>query len=587
MNHFMIARARRWIAGAGLAMLLCQAMPAQAQSWPHSFSIPAEIDPAYTPRGDQAPILAWIPEKAASLRALLLMVANSDSMAFAASPPLRQVAARQRMGIVYFRYPAHAALEQGRNREQLPALLRHVGRELGIANFEHCPWVVFGKSSVGSFPHRVANAFPERTVATISYHAETLPWPAPGWAKPTDETILSLNVNGETEWGGTWSVHVRPSLLNYRAATSWLSHQAVAWRIDHGDYAEERGTAAVSGRASRMEVWKYISLFIDKALEMRLPAPDATDAPPSLRKVDADRGYLIHPYAVETLLGLEPMPLRRVDGVYMTSELGANGTGKPLTVAAMAADRLPAGVVPEAFRLGNLPLMWMTSGRLNFELSCDPMLSVGGLADLCPVEGDRIRIDGREARFKRLPEHNVGLDHFKLGGLHKTGVSTLLFYSVVKIGEITTAQVDAPFTPNGRVQMTINGQTVSHRQVVHLQPGIHVLGVVAQLKAGWDRLTAVLRAPDKDLTDADHDAPRGMPAEFNDLPLIAPAAEVPAAMRRRMFWVADEQQARAWFALHAVHGQQFETRPAGGSFDLAIHRPRSKPVVERWSGGHD
>ena len=45
-----------------------------------------------------------------------------------------------------------------------------------------------------------------------------------------ERNVLHVSLNGETEWGGTWNRHVRPSLLNYRAQSSWLPHLAVAQR---------------------------------------------------------------------------------------------------------------------------------------------------------------------------------------------------------------------------------------------------------------------------------------------------------------------------------------------------------------------
>jgi hypothetical protein len=56
----------------------------------------------------------------------------------------------------------------------MPALLRYIGEQTGIAGFEHAPWIPYGKSSVGAFPYSVAWLWPARTIATISFQAETL-----------------------------------------------------------------------------------------------------------------------------------------------------------------------------------------------------------------------------------------------------------------------------------------------------------------------------------------------------------------------------------------------------------------------------
>ena len=37
--------------------------------------------------------------------------------------------------------------------------------------------------------------------------------------------------------------------------------------------------------------------------------------------------------------------------------------------------------------------------------------------------------------------------------------------------------------------------------------------------------------------------------------LVRKATDVPEAERKKLFWVADREQAQAWLRLHAVHGQ--------------------------------
>jgi hypothetical protein len=111
-------------------------------------------------------------------------------------------------------------------------------------------------------------------------------------------------------------------MLNYHANTSWLTHQVVVHGVGHGNYADMHGSEGwgkpvPEGRISCLRVWDYVALFIDKAMELRVPR-DAypTTGPTPLRQVDLDCGYLIHPRAVEELLGMQWHAFRYRDGAY-------------------------------------------------------------------------------------------------------------------------------------------------------------------------------------------------------------------------------------------------------------------------------
>lgn len=482
-------------------MLAAGVVHAQARnklgSWhyPYGFNVPESIAP-----GRKAPektdVLVWTAPEAKRIRALLLIMQNSDSMAFGAHPTVREVAARREMGIVYFRFPVVWGSADGKDKMTMPALLKYIGEQTGIAGFEHAPWIPYGKSSVGSFPYRVAWNWPERTIATISFHAETLKWPAADWAKSSDSSILNANVNGQLEWGGTWSAHVRPSLLNYRARTRWLPHQVVSWGVAHGDYPDETsGRGNKTPRMVRVRIWDYLALFIDKAIGLRVPAdPYPTAGPLKLRQVDEALGYLIHPFAVESLLGDSPKILARsADGTYAVNP-GAEALAAGVKVASIPPlkdVKLPAGTPVVALAPGKMPTEWLTTGGMRFYLEPDPMESAGGFATLRPARGDIVDIAGKVAQFVPLPAGNVTPTAIKLRGLQK-GTTTLALYTVLKVADAQMLQLDAPFTPNGRVQVLLNGQVLEHGQLVDVKPGLYPMMVVARLTTSWDALKAML-----------------------------------------------------------------------------------------------
>ncbi len=290
-----------------------------------SAGIPVKGKGQSQPTRPKPDIAVWFPPEARHIRAMLLIPNNSDSVSFGTWPALREVAVKREMAVVYLRRfdTAFEHRAAAPDKDTVAILLPIIAELTRIPDFIHAPWVTFGKSSRGEFPFRMSWLHPGRTIASVTYHGETPTWPMLPWAKGKEATVLHVNVNGETEWMGTWYRHVRPCLLNYRAQTAWLPHQAIAYGIDHGDYSESAPTKEAQVKASspnklgRDRVFNYLARFVDKALALRVPT-DAypTTGPIALKQVDPDQGWLIHPRAAEELLKLKWRPLRSSEGVY-------------------------------------------------------------------------------------------------------------------------------------------------------------------------------------------------------------------------------------------------------------------------------
>jgi hypothetical protein len=298
--------------------------------WPLALDLPPGITPDARAAGRLAkgreegkwPILVWTPPEAKRIRAVLLISPNTDSMSFAAHKAVRAVCAKREVGVVYLRFCPHTGLmekvpdDQRRaaletDRRNLQAILDKVAEKSGIVEYKYAPWIPLGKSSCGRFPMNIAWYYPERVVAGITWHGEVPHWPTAEWARLKGQTIPYINVNGETEWGGTWYRHVRPGLLNYRLHEGWLPHQVVSWGVDHGNYPDETsGKGDPTPRMVRATVWDYMAVWLDKVLGLRLPK-DAypTAGPTQLRQVSDADGYCIAPRAPEELLHLPYKPL--------------------------------------------------------------------------------------------------------------------------------------------------------------------------------------------------------------------------------------------------------------------------------------
>ncbi len=311
---------------------------AELPHWPVGFKLPHEITADWpqnekqqrrqekTRRTPKADVLVWTPPKAKRIRAVFLIPNNTDSKHIGEHTAVRKVAAKHEMGIVYLRSFAGSVIE----RVEPPKLadkgfadvLNLVAEKTGVVEYRHAPWITLGKSSRGRFPFRTTWWFPERVIASISYHGETPTWPMPEWSRVKNETVMHLAINGDHEWSGTWYRHVRPSMLNYQANTGWLTHQLVLRNVGHGGYKDMNGgpgwgKPVPEGEISCLEVWDYIAVYIDRALALRVPRDVyPTEAPTKLMQIDRSKGYLIHPRAPEEILGMKWNAFRFRDGAY-------------------------------------------------------------------------------------------------------------------------------------------------------------------------------------------------------------------------------------------------------------------------------
>ena len=519
-------------------------------------------------RGPKARILAWIPDGVDQPRAMILTVNNSDLKDMAQDAALRAVAARHRCAVVYVRDRVPARSGDGAAQftpAEDPAqdyrlvALRDLAELTGRSAFQHAPWVLIAKSSVGHHAIQTAWRWPERTIASVIYHGETMPWPPPPAAAPAASaaTILHLQLNGETEWGGTWFRHVRPALMSYRERTAWLPHLLVGRGLGHGDYIDVSGSkdfgkpfpGVVTTRAS----WDYIAAFIDRALTLRLPATGGAEAGPlALRPVDPAGGVLIDPFATEELWRQPPFPLDRGPNGY-THPPEPAFTGYARIAAATAP--LPAGLPVGAVPLGRSAPAWLVTNHLPKLWSKDPMRELGGLESTWPGTGTSIDLDGTPLTFQPATPEQIGPN----GGLKLPRFPlTIAGATAFELSASGAYLVRAPFSMAGRLQVVINGVPVDHRQVIELDPGRYVMLALLRLNAGWGTLEPWLEPVDAPTLAAAHalgdERARRMaeqrrlaatPPRADDR-LIRAWAEVPAEERARMLWLPDRELARMW-----------------------------------------
>jgi hypothetical protein len=505
---------------------------------------------------------------------VLIIPNNSDSKHIGMHPPIREVAEKHEMAIVFLR--------SGDIPEVQPTL-DYLAKHTKIKEFSHLPWIVQGKSSRGMFPIRMAWQQPERTIAGLTYHGETPPWPPKKEESTTDgENILWCNANGESEWGGTWFVHVRPSLLNYRARTGWLPHVVVVKGVGHGDYVDGHGGPGWGtphpDNVTCRDVWDYFAVYIDKALTLRVPADRyPTMGPLPLMPVDSDKGYLIARFAVEDLWRIPHYRLEQDEstGLYLAGAAAEKPVSGIVAVAPDRAYRPPESVPVVTLEANVSPRQWLYTKQVPFAMERDPKKDLGGWEKLRPVPGDKIMIDATETAWGVLPEMQVAPKRggISLKGFKKWGGSmTLAGYTVLDVKKKTRMKLVAPYSVAGRLQIALNGTPVEHKQVVEFEKGLYPMLAVLRLDGpNWGAIEpSFVPVTDDELAlarelQAEADALAAEQARIlkqgikNKTPVVRPAIDVPETERRDYFWVADEEQARAWFRLHTakIHKQTF------------------------------
>lgn len=343
MNRSMLLLICLLLASVATPAAVAEAPEPDGSFWPVGLRLPDELIAKWAAVDKKAKrsldkpgshIDVWVPEGAKRIRAIFVIANNTDSVKIGEHKAVRDVAARQHMAIMHFKSFSGKVIEWADPptlaTESFQTVMDLAAEKTGIDDLRHAPWITLGKSSRGRFPFRIAWKFPDRVIATISYHGETPTWPMADWSKAGDESILHCSVNGLSEWDGTWYRHVRPMLLNYNTNSDWLAHQAVILGVDHGYYPDyyiyptfqhpmPQRMPGVPKLARCSRVWDYLARFIDSAISLRVGDAYPDGKAIKLKQIDRSSGLLIHPRAIEEILGLKWFAFRKGDnGLYQT-----------------------------------------------------------------------------------------------------------------------------------------------------------------------------------------------------------------------------------------------------------------------------
>ena len=253
----------------------------RAQVWQWSVPIPSVVSEE---TGQHPQAFLWIPEDCLQVKAVVVGQHNMCEETLLENPCFRRKMQEAGIALVWVTpildFPWDVS--NGCNDALLDAL-DDLAEVSGYTELKFAPLVPLGHSAMATFPWNFAAWNPERTLAIVSYHGDAPRTNLTGygganleWGRNRNiDGIPGLMVEGEYEW---WEARVNPAL----AFRMMYPESCISFLCDAG-----RGHFDVADRTAA-----YIALFLQKALQWRLPeAWDGTSAV-KLEKVNPREGWL-------------------------------------------------------------------------------------------------------------------------------------------------------------------------------------------------------------------------------------------------------------------------------------------------------
>ncbi len=220
----------------------------------------------------------WIPPSCERVRGMLLTHQNVGEELLTEHPAIREACAKNDIAIVWTNpppdrsyrtvTPEFIALQQ-KMLDQLAAIS-------GYDELARVPWITFGHSSTTIFAHKLAEAFPERTIGVISAKGG---FSYPEFNKYEGPVVYS---GGQfPEWKQpTQDWKTRGTTLNVLRSV----REVQAKKFRPVSFAEECGCGHFDFSGPYI---KFLALYMDRICQYRIKA-DGT-----LRPVDANEGYIV------------------------------------------------------------------------------------------------------------------------------------------------------------------------------------------------------------------------------------------------------------------------------------------------------
>ncbi len=233
---------------------------------------------------DHPTAFLWVPENCLQVRAVVVGQHNMCEETIFEHPVFRKTMAELGFAIVWIS-PGIDQQWDVRNgcQQSFDSVMNDLANVSGYSELKYAPVVPLGHSAMATFPWNFAAWNPDRTLAIISYHGDAPRTNLTGYGRENLEWgrnrnidgIPGLMVEGEYEW---WEARVNPAL----AFRMMYPESCISFLCDAG-----HGHFDVSD-----EVVEYLSLFLKKAAQYRLPENQNLDKPVQLTKLNPRGGWL-------------------------------------------------------------------------------------------------------------------------------------------------------------------------------------------------------------------------------------------------------------------------------------------------------
>jgi hypothetical protein len=269
----MNAQVRKLIAAISV-LLFCTVASAAEYQW--STQVPPPPKNAERPQA-----FLWIPPNCQRVRGIIFGQHNMQEEPILEHPDFRAALTELGFAEVWVApsFDAYFRFDQGAG-EKFDAMMKSLADESGYGELEYAPIVPIGHSAAASLPWFFTAWKPQRTLACLSISGQWPFVPDPNAPPMTDHNIdgvPGLVTIGEYEWADQRS----PDGTKIRAQHPQVPLTMLACPADgHFECTDEKV--------------KFLTLYLKKAVEYRLPKETATDRAPDLIPIDPTKtGWLI------------------------------------------------------------------------------------------------------------------------------------------------------------------------------------------------------------------------------------------------------------------------------------------------------
>ena len=225
----------------------------------------------------------WIPENCKQVRAVIIGQHNMTEETIFEHPEFRKNMDKLGIAEIWITPGIDQRWDVTKGTQQIfETMMKNLSEISGYTELEFAPVIPIGHSAMATYPWNFAAWNPERTLAVLSIHGDSPRTHLTGygranldWGTRTIEGIPSLMVMGEDEW---WEDRLITS-FDYRRE---YPNAPLSFLADAG-----HGHFDISD-----ELIDYLSLFLKKAVEYRLPKHSLSDTQVQLIPVEAKTGWL-------------------------------------------------------------------------------------------------------------------------------------------------------------------------------------------------------------------------------------------------------------------------------------------------------